>query len=371
MPSKIKNKLEIELIRHMRQLDRSYGLSAISPLLFKSIRSFILRKGKRIRPALFVIGYLGYTGKPISSDIYRSALSLELFHNFMLIHDDIIDDSDLRRGLPSMHNMLNKSIAGNKNLKFDGKDLAIVAGDCIYAMAISSFLAANVKFIYKEKALKRLTEAALYTTCGEWLELLHSIRELDSLTKEDIYKIYDLKTACYTFASPLAIGAMIAGAKDPEIDKLSRYGIYLGRIFQIKDDIMDMFGNTETLGKKPLTDIREGKKTILLWAAYKLASNKNKAYIKKMLVKKYLSGHELNDIRDLVLSSGSLAYAKDEIAYLSGRAKKMAASLNMRPKYRKMLESYSDSLLDLKSIPLPSAPDASRSRIRPAGSKRL
>ncbi len=136
---KIKNGIEKELSSYIRSLDKAYSLSKISPLLFRSIREFISRQGKRVRPSLFVIGYLAYAKRP-AHGLFKTALSLELLHDFMLVHDDIIDKSPTRRGKPSVHAALNKYLGPGKKLKFNGQDLAIVVGDVIYAMAINAFL---------------------------------------------------------------------------------------------------------------------------------------------------------------------------------------------------------------------------------------
>ena len=114
MLNKIKNKLESELVEYLRDLNKSYSLNAISPLMFQSIKEFASRKGKRVRPTLFIIGYLGFA-KKIAPGLYKSALSLELLHDFLIVHDDIIDKSDLRRGKPSMHNVFNKYLKKYKN----------------------------------------------------------------------------------------------------------------------------------------------------------------------------------------------------------------------------------------------------------------
>jgi geranylgeranyl diphosphate synthase type I len=216
----------------------------------------VLREGKRIRPLLFLTGYSGFTNKP-APGLYTSALSFELLHDFMLIHDDIIDKSDTRRGKPSMHALLNNYLKGTPNLKFSGEDLAIVLGDVIYAMAINAFLYIKEEKERKERALKKFVEAAMYTGSGEFIELIYGIKKLDKIKKEDIYKVYDFKTAYYSFASPLAIGAILAGAGKKQVDNIFKYGICLGRAFQIKDDIICMFDTEERTGKSSLTDLQE------------------------------------------------------------------------------------------------------------------
>ena len=142
MLNKIKNKLEKELHAYLKEIDRQYSLRKISPLLFDSIQEFVLRPGKRLRPTLLILGYMGFDKKE-PPGLYTSALSLELLHDYMLVHDDIIDKSDLRRGKPSMHNQLNAYLKKYKDVKFSGTDLAIVAGDVIQRRLIISLTGAS------------------------------------------------------------------------------------------------------------------------------------------------------------------------------------------------------------------------------------
>ncbi|MCQ9208042.1 MAG: polyprenyl synthetase family protein, partial [Omnitrophica bacterium] len=224
MQNKLKNKIEKELKRFLGQLEKRHPLSKISPLLFKSIKKFVLRKGKRIRPVLFTIGYLGLTKKP-AANFYQSALSFELLHDFFLVHDDIVDKSILRRGKPSMHTMLNNYLKKFKQIKFNGQDLAIVSGDVIYAIALDAFLSIRENAQRKIKALKIFIAAAAYTGMGEFIELLSGTKNIDKITKQDIYRIYDYKTAYYTFAAPLSCAATLAGAGQTQSNRLRKYGI--------------------------------------------------------------------------------------------------------------------------------------------------
>jgi len=341
---KIKNNIENELASYLKTADKSYGLSAISPLLFNTIKEFVSRGGKRVRPTLFVIGYLGFKNKP-APGLYKTALSIELLHDFMLVHDDIIDKSPTRRGKPSVHAALNKYLGIRKNVKFSGEDLAIVIGDVIYAMAINAFLSVKEDARNKEAALKKLTQAAFYTGSGEFIELLYGLKTIDKITKEDIYKIYDLKTATYTFAAPLAIGATLAGAKENEVNKLFNYGLYLGRAFQIKDDILGIFSTQAKMGKSNLTDLQEAKKTILIWYAYKKSNKKNRTAIKRILSKNKVEKCDLSKVREIISSSGSLNYAKNAINTLIKKAESLNKTLRMSKEYKNSLNSYSRELL--------------------------
>lgn len=342
----IKNKIDLELKKYLAEIDKIYSLSSLSPVIYNNIKEFALREGKRIRPCLFIIGYKAFSGKT-PSGLYRSAVSLELLHDFMLIHDDIIDKSDTRRGKPSMHIMLNRNLKGRKNIKFDGKDLAIAIGDIIYAFSIHSFLAVKESPLRKETALKKLIEAAIYTGSGEFIELLSGIKDMDKINKADIYKIYDFKTANYTFASPLCVGAILAGAKSKQYKKLFEYGTYLGRAFQIKDDIIGLFGKESDIGKPNLTDIKEAKKTILIWYAYNKSDAKDRKTIQRIFRNKNSGQRELSEIRKIVTKSNALEYAKNEILSCRNKASNTLRGLVLRKKYKDFLESYSRKVLSL------------------------
>lgn len=340
----IKNVVEKELSCFIKNLDKTYGLSNISPLLVKSIKEFVLREGKRIRPVLFVLGYRGFCDKK-PSGFYASTLSTELLHDFMLVHDDIIDKSDTRRGKPSMHKRLNNYLANYRGIKFNGQDLAIVIGDVMYAMGLNAFLEIKEDPRRKEAGMKQLIKAALYTGCGEFAELLYGIKDIAKISKEDIYKIYDYKTAYYTFSSPLAIGAILAGAPKEESDKLIHYGIYLGRAFQIKDDILGMFGDEKEIGKSTLTDLQEAKKTILIWYAYKNSKQQNKAIIRKILGKKNANIRDLATMRRAIEQSGSLDFARREVLRCAKDAETILNSSKMKTRYKTCLREYSGTIL--------------------------
>ena len=344
MFEEIKNKIDVELGAFAKNMDKLYSLNKISPLIANNIKNFILRDGKRARPILFIIGYLGFS-KRTAPGLYRSALSIELLHDFMLVHDDIIDKSDTRRGKPSMHKMFNNYLSKFKELKFNGQDLSIVVGDVMYAMAIDTFLSIREDPRRKEKALKKFIEAAMFTGSGEFIELVYGIKDISKFSREDIYKIYKYKTAHYTFACPLSIGAILAGASDKEIQKISQYGAYLGNAFQIKDDILGMFEEENKTGKSALADLQEAKKTILIWHAYNHADNKNKNRIKTIMSKEKITESDLKEMRCIIKNSGAVEFAKKEIALMLNKALILIKSSAMKPKYKDFLYNFSGKIL--------------------------
>lgn len=344
MLSEIKKKIDSELKVFSKEIDKKYSLNKISPFLYQSIREFILRDGKRIRPILFVVGYLGFKAKAVPG-LYTSALAIELLHDFLLVHDDIIDKSDSRRGKPSMHVVLNSALKGSKEAKFNGQDLAIVVGDVMYAMAIHAFLSIKEDPKRKEKALKKFIESAMNTGAGEFIELLNGIKDLGNINKDDILKVYDYKTAFYTFACPLILGATLAGASEKEVQKLSDFGVSLGRAFQIKDDIIGMFDEEAVIGKSAISDLQEAKRTLLIYYAYKMASASAKKEIKRIFLKKKVSRQDLLEMRRIITLSGALDLAKKDIEALLLKAQKVILSSRIKRQFRDLLRGYSQNLL--------------------------
>lgn len=346
MFEQIKVRIENTLGRYINALGKTYRLDTISPLLSRMLKDYVLRPGKRVRPALFVAGYLGFV-KKAKPGIYTSCLSIELLHDFMLIHDDIIDRSDTRRGRPAMHRMLGSRFEGKKDVKFTGQDLAIVAGDILYAIAVNTFLEIREEPARKEKALKRFIDAALYTGCGEFIELIYGMTPMKDIRKEDIYKIYDYKTAYYTFACPLSIGAILGGASENDSQRLFDYGICLGRAFQIKDDILGMFGDEEKIGKSVLTDLQEAKKTLLMFYTFRNSSSGDRRIMHGILSKKTVNRSDLRRMCSIMEQSGGLAQATRDIAACEKKAQLLLESCAMKPVFKKSLADYSRRILQL------------------------
>jgi geranylgeranyl diphosphate synthase, type I len=346
MMNKIKNKIDKTLERYVARLDDAYTLKKISPVLSRHIKEYLSRQGKRVRSSLFVLSYLGYTPRP-RPGLYTSALSLELLHNFMLIHDDIIDRSALRRGKPAMHTMLDTLLAPYRNLKFTGSDLGIVIADVIYAMAIDAFLEIREAPRHKEAALKKFVEAAIFTGSGEFIEMLAGAKSIERISMQEIYKIYDLKTAYYTFCSPLTVGALLAGASPAQVAMLIDYGINVGRAFQINDDILDMFAPETETGKSSMTDIKESKKTVLIWYAYRKTDVNNRRVMQRIFDKSSIGTGDLETIRSIVQSSGGLDFARAQIRQLVSKALAVSSRLTMKPQYKKLLCSYPSHILHI------------------------
>ena len=344
MIEQIRANIEKELKVFLKEADSYYGLAKLSSQLSNAIKEFVLRPGKRIRPVLLSIGYLGFSNKK-PEGLYRTAISIELVHDFMLVHDDIIDKSDLRRGKPTMHKLFEKHLKKYNDVKFSGEDLSIFAGDVMYALALQCFMAIKEDPTRKERALRKFIEAVVHTSSGEFIELLLGLKDINKVAINDVYKVYDHKTASYTFATPLATGAILAGANQKEVDKLFQFGIYLGRAFQIKDDILGVFGDEKKIGKSALTDLQEAKKTILIWQAYKKADKKTKKLMKQMLSRKKVTYKDLKKMKKIIVDTGSLEYARGEVNSFINKALALIESSKIKKGYKVFLSDYVKKVL--------------------------
>ena len=205
----IKRNIDASLRSFLQDVAKSYRLRWVSPILFDSLKDFTLRPGKRIRPLLLILSYLGYKkkGSRLPRNLYNASTCIELLHNFMLIHDDIIDRSNLRRGKPTLHRLLGRIVKTEDREKL-GYDLGIIAGDIVYALAIDAFLAINEAPKRKERALKYFIQTAAFTAMGEFIDTLHGVERINRVKEKDVFLNYTLKTARYTFDCPLVVGAI-------------------------------------------------------------------------------------------------------------------------------------------------------------------
>ena len=338
MIEEIRQRIDESLAEFLEITKVEYKLHLVNPILFESIKEFCLREGKRIRPLLLILSYIGYTPKKkkITKAIYHASTCIELLHNFMLIHDDIIDRSDLRRGKPTLHKLLSKAVKTDNPEKL-GSDLSIIAGDIVYAFAIDAFLSIAEPSERKERALKYFIQTAAFTAMGEFIDTLHGFEPLENVKEEDVYLNYTLKTARYTFDCPLVTGAILGGADAREIKKLSDFGIMIGQAFQIQDDIIGIFDSEKNIGKSILSDLDESKKTLLVCHAYRTLSPKDKKKFLSCFTKPKKTYDDLLAVRKIFIESGSLLYSLEAIQSRVNQSLKILKGLKMKDEYRDLI----------------------------------
>jgi len=339
MISQIKKKVDTSLSAFLKKIKVEYKLHLVNPILFESIKDFTLREGKRLRPILLILSYKAYrrNPKPLPDSFYNAATCIEFLHNFMLIHDDIIDRSNLRRGKPTLHKLLQKAAKTPEQEKL-GYDLSIIAGDIVYALAIDAFLSIQESPDRKERALKYFIQTAAFTAMGEFIDILYGVEKIQKITERDVLLNYTLKTARYTFECPLVVGAILAGASKGDIKKLSTLGILIGQAFQIQDDILGIFDSQKNIGKSILSDLAESKKTILVYHAYKKLSAGRRREFLRYFSKPKKTYQDLIAVRKIFIDAGSLEYSLEEIQSRLKKSQKILKTLKMKNSYRLFIE---------------------------------
>ena len=277
---------------------------------YASIWELIDRGGKRFRPGLTFLACECVGGR--REDAVGAAAAVELLHNMTLIHDDIEDRSELRRGKPCIH-------------KIYGIPIAINAGD---AMLIKVFEIANSSKIPSDRCRKLVSyiaRRAYDLTWGQAFEF--DMWKRKDFTEADVIRLLRSKTGALTGLSTES-GAISGGATDDQIKSLGEFGETVGIAFQIVDDVLNITGNVKEYGKEIGGDIREGKKTILAAHLLKTANPPDKRSFVKLLGKKTVSSVEIRKVIRLYNKYESIAYAKSQAnAYLS----KALDALNVFP----------------------------------------
>ncbi len=276
----------------------------------RMIADFTFAGGKRIRPALVYYGYLAAGGKD-DDEIVKTSMSIELVHSFLLIHDDVIDRDEKRHGTETVHERYRKIAQKYFPSKDDwhfGVSMAIIVGDLTASMASEIIFNSNFPAQIIIKALDKLQQIVYVTIPGEMIDIYLSFQ--GKSTEEEILLMHEGKTARYTFEGPLHLGAVLAGAKEEMLKHFSQYAIPVGKAFQIRDDILGVFGDEKKLGKPIGSDIIEGKQTLLLIKALEKATPAEKKFLQKVVGKEDLSEKELEKFRSIIKETGSLNYSE-------------------------------------------------------------
>lgn len=245
--------------------DRFAPYPALRPS-WHALKAFLRKRGKRIRPMLFLFSYQLFDDQAETPPMaaFRVATALEIFHAFALIHDDIIDASDSRRGAPTLHKRLQFEADIDDR---DAENLAIVLGDILFGFAMEGFLDHGFEPARAVRALRFFLKVAQDTGLGQAVEIAHLGEGLDSISEEEILQTYFLKTTRYTIESPLMLGAILSGAGHRIERTLGDFAQPLGLAFQIENDLHEIESLTDS-DQALAYDLKAGVKTLFLKKLY-------------------------------------------------------------------------------------------------------
>lgn len=268
-----------------------------------------LSGGKRLRPAFCYWGYLGARGRDAASAL-RAAAALELLQASALIHDDVMDNSDTRRGQPSIHRRfeaLHAAAGWQGSARGFGDAAAILIGDLALVWADTMFFANGMSYEALGRAKPFFDNMRTELMAGQFLDVLEQARGGGDTQRA--IRVMRYKTTAYTIERPLHLGAALAGAGNATIDAYTRFGTPLGEAFQLRDDLLGVFGDPEATGKPAGDDLREGKRTVLIALAQERATHDDQAHLQRLIGDASLSHEGVAEAREILVRTG----ARDEV----------------------------------------------------------
>ncbi|WP_344059307.1 polyprenyl synthetase family protein [Terrabacter lapilli] len=289
--------------------------------------SGLLTGGKGLRAGFLYWGYRA-AGGPDSDELVRLAASMEFFQAAALLHDDVMDRSDTRRGMPSAHRAVaslhqQRGWAGDAD-RF-GEGTAILAGDLCLTWCDELYATCGLPGEQLSRGRGLFDAMRTQLMGGQFLDLLESARGWDGLDLDariaSARKVIRFKSAKYTIEHPLLIGALVGGASEGSLAPLSDYGLALGEAFQLRDDLLGVFGDPEATGKPAGDDLREGKRTVLVAHALDAASDDDRKSVEGLLGRDDLDLVGVESIRQVLVDTGAVDRVESLIEALALEAR--------------------------------------------------
>ena len=294
--------------------------------LYEPIRYVLSMGGKRIRPTLMLLGYNLFKDNP--EKILMNAVALETYHNYTLLHDDLMDNADLRRGHETVHK------------KWDA-NTAILSGDSMLVLAYERMAQCDEKHL--AKVLKLFTTTALEIGEGQQFDMEFENR--NDVKEEEYIEMIRLKTSVL-LACALKMGAILADASDEDAENLYKFGEQIGLAFQLQDDYLDVYGDTKVFGKEIGGDITSNKKTYMLINAFNLANDTQHAELQKWVdAKDFDRAEKVAAVTRLYNEIGIDKLAQDKIAYYFEQSKKYLDAVNVPAERKEELAKYAQKMM--------------------------
>jgi geranylgeranyl diphosphate synthase type II len=309
---------------------QSQSFNALPLELYEPIEYTLALGGKRMRPLLLLMARNLY-GDDVN-DALDAAVAIEIFHNFTLLHDDIMDEAPIRRNQPTVYKKWNANIA-------------ILSGDAMLVKAYDYLCKTPQKNLYE--VLVAFNQAAIQVCEGQQWDM--NFERRDDVSIDEYLKMIELKTAVLLAAS-LKIGAIIGGASKEDSAKLHEFGRNIGIAFQLQDDLLDVFSNENEFGKLKGGDIIANKKTYLLLKAFELANPAMKCKLYSVMYENNTDPKEkLNTVIDCYNQLEVEAKTQNQILYFHNKAMEALSSLNLVDTKVILLKELAEDLLIRKS----------------------
>jgi geranylgeranyl diphosphate synthase type I len=305
--------------QEMPRVQHTYGEASVHAV--SALADIMQRGGKRIRASLAEQSYRMFGGTD-QTVIEQMGLTLEMIHAYLLIIDDVSDQSDVRRGGQAAHRLLeawHEQATMQGNAEHFGASMATLAAMTGAHMAIARLAALPVEAERRTAAIENLNRLLAVTCHGQINDVFNQATATHD--PEMVGQVLLWKTAYYSFVNPLQLGAILAGAPHATLDALEDYGQAAGRAFQISDDIIGLFGDSDATGKNTTDDLREGKRTLLVLKALEQADEADTAFLESQLGNSQLAHADFERCQQIIRGSGALDIATQELASSCDKAR--------------------------------------------------
>ena len=293
---------------------------------YAPIRYVLSMGGKRIRPVLMLLGYNIYKDDPES--ILMPACALETYHNYTLLHDDLMDNADIRRGHETVHR------------KWDA-NTAILSGDTMLVLAYQRMAMCDPEKM--PEVMKLFSETALEIGEGQQYDM--DFEHRNDVTEEEYIEMIRLKTSVL-LACALKIGGILAGASSEDADNLYRFGEKIGLAFQLQDDYLDVYGDTRVFGKAIGGDITSNKKTYMLINAFNRANDEQRAELERWIsATEFNREQKIAAVTRLYNEIGIDKLAQEKINHYFEESRKYLAALNVAEERKAELAAYAQRMM--------------------------
>jgi geranylgeranyl diphosphate synthase type I len=305
--------------------------------LVSALSSLCMRGGKRLRPALLVAGFRAVNTSADLDPALEAGVALELLQAYFLIHDDWMDQDDVRRGGPSVHAYLTRRFRSERL----GAASAILAGDYAVALATEALARMEMPASRAPRIFACFAQMQIDAVIGQELDLVGKARDVEAT--------YRLKTGSYTVQGPLRIGALLAGASARVLTALDRFAIPLGVAFQLRDDLLSAFGDPAQTGKPFGNDLKSGKRTLLLTLALERLRGADRRMLSKLAGNRRATDAELRKGMALVERCGARELVEARIEELVGTALSALRAGRITPQGAELLEGAARALAARRS----------------------
>ena len=302
-----------------------------------------LRGGKRLRPAFCYWAWRG-AGRPDDDAVVAVGAALELFQGAALVHDDLIDESDTRRGMPSVHRRFAKRHASEGwagDPERFGAAAAVLLGDLLLGWSDELFNGSGLDDAALRRSRPVFDQMRAQVGAGQYLDVIAQATgasQPDRLA-ELARTVVSYKAARYSVERPLMLGGSAAGAGPDLLAAYSRYGLALGEAFQLRDDVLGVFGDPASTGKPAGDDLREGKRTMLIAHTLERADPAAAETVNRLLGDRTLDATGVDTLRQIIVDTGALQAVETQVAGLVEQSRQALVEADLTPEARTALDT--------------------------------